>query len=107
MENLVVSKAGGIPEVVLQERILPTLFGEGQGLYPQRKNTFLYSFVMHVIVGGLVIVSSHWVVIHHQEIQQQVVGIVTDIGPYLPLPVSNTRAGGGGGGGDRDKLQAP
>ncbi len=35
------------------------------------------------------------------------IGVVTDISPYLPLPPSKTRAGGGGGGGDRDKLAAP
>ena len=87
--------------------ILPTLFGEGQGLYPQRKDTFVYSFVLHIVAAGLLIWSSHWVFSHKDEIKQQVVGLVTDVSAYLPLPVSKTRAGGGGGGGDRDKLQAP
>ena len=51
--------------------------------------------------------SGHWAFEHKDEIKQQVVGLATDISPYLPLPVSKTRAGGGGGGGDRDKLNAP
>ena len=87
--------------------MLPTLFGEGKGLYPQRKDTFLYSFVLHVIAVGLLIYSTHWVVSHQDEIKQQVVGLVADVSPYLPMKVSKTRAGGGGGGGDRDKLAAP
>ena len=95
------------PPVEQKHDILPTLFGEGEGLYPQRKDTFAYSFILHMIALGLIIWSGHWVVSHQDEIKQQVVGLVTDVSQYLPLPVSKTRAGGGGGGGDRDKLQAP
>jgi periplasmic protein TonB len=87
--------------------ILPTLFGEGAGLYPQRKDTFVYSFILHMVAAGLLIWSGLWVNQHKEEIKQQVVGLVTEISPYIPLPVSKTKAGGGGGGGDRDKLQAP
>jgi TonB family protein len=87
--------------------ILPTLFGEGAGLYPQRKSTFIVSFIAHMIAAGLLIWSGYWVHEHKDAIKQQVVGLVTDISPYIPLPVSKTKAGGGGGGGDRDKLAAP
>ena len=90
-----------------QHDILPTLFGEGQGLYPQRKDTFLYSFVIHIMGLGLILWSGHWLVSHQEQIQQKVTNLVTDISPYIPLPISKTRAGGGGGGGDRDKLDAP
>lgn len=90
-----------------QHDVLPTLFGEGHGLYATRKDTFLYSFLVHVIAVALLIYSGHWVVSHQDVIKQQVVGLVTDISPYLPMAVSKTRAGGGGGGGDRDKLAAP
>src|ERR1039457_752878 len=96
-----------ILSVTPQELVLPTLFGVGQGLYPQRKDTFVYSFIVHMLSVGLIILSGHWAFQHKDEIKQQVIGLATDIGPYLPLPVSNTRAGGGGGGGDRDKLNAP
>ncbi len=96
------------PATVKQQHdILPTLFGEGQGLYPQRKDTFVYSFILHMLAAGLLIWSGHWAFEHKDEIKQKMVGIVTDVSPYLPLPVSKTRAGGGGGGGDRDKLAAP
>ena len=60
-----------------------------------------------MVAAGLIIWSGHWACEHKDEIKQQVVGLVTDISPYMPLPVSKTKAGGGGGGGDRDKLQAP
>ena len=86
---------------------MPSLFGEGQGLYPQRKDTFLYSFIIHTLAVAVLIYSTHWVVEHKDEIKTQAIGLVTDISPYLPLPASKNRSGGGGGGGDRDKLQAP
>ncbi|HKU21068.1 MAG TPA: energy transducer TonB [Terriglobales bacterium] len=85
--------------------ILPTLFGEGYGLYNTKPITFVFSFIGHTLLVVLVVWSSMFVVSHRKQIQQQVVGIVTDISPYV-LPASATKAGGGGGGGDRDKLQA-
>ena len=96
-----------VPSVAPQDQVLPTLFGEGQGLYPQRKDTFVYSFVVHMLAVGVLIWSGHWAFQHKDEIKQQVIGLATDISPYLPMPVSKQRAGGGGGGGDRDKLNAP
>ncbi len=96
-----------VPEVAPQDQVIPALFGEGQGLYPQRKDTFIYSFVGHMLFVGLLLWSASWTYSHKDQIKQQVVGLVTDISPYLPMKVSKTRAGGGGGGGDRDKLAAP
>jgi TonB family protein len=95
------------PQVEERHEILPTLFGEGKGLYPQRKETFVYSFVLHIVAAGLILWSGNWAFSHQDEIKQRVTGIVTDISAYVPLPVSKTKAGGGGGGGDRDKLNAP
>jgi TonB family protein len=95
------------PQEPERHDILPTLFGEGQGLYPRRNETFVYSFVVHMVVVGFLIWSAYHVATHSEEIKQRVVGLVTDISPYIPLPVSKTKAGGGGGGGDRDKLDAP
>ena len=60
------------PTVEQHHDILPTLFGEGQGLYPQRKDTFVYSFILHMVAAGLLIWSGHWVVTHQDEIKQQV-----------------------------------
>lgn len=88
-----------------EQTILPTLFGEGYGLYGTKPITFVFSFAGHTVLLVLVVWSSMFVVSHRKQIQQQVVGIVTDISPYV-LPPSKTSAGGGGGGGDRDKLQA-
>src|SRR5499427_1673438 len=109
MSTQVVTKpeAPKTPNAVEQHDILPTLFGDGEGLYRQRKETFVYSFILHTIAAGLIIWSGFWVNRHKEEIKQQVVGLVTDISPYVPLPVSKTKAGGGGGGGDRYKLDAP
>jgi periplasmic protein TonB len=85
--------------------VLPTLFGEGYGLYQTRPLTFVYSFVGHVLLIALLAASGHFVVSHRREIRQQVMNVVTDISPYI-LPASKSKAGGGGGGGDRDKLLA-
>ena len=44
--------------VTPQDVVLPTLFGAGQGLYPQRKDTFVYSFIVHMLAVGLLIWSA-------------------------------------------------
>src|SRR5208282_2922692 len=108
MRTPLVSKppAARVPKAVVQDQVLPSLF-EGPGLYPQRKDTFLYSFAVHILAVGLLIWSGHWAFTHKEEIKMQVVSLATDISPYIPLPVSKNRMGGGGGGGDRDKLNAP
>jgi len=86
--------------------VLPTLFGEGYGTYQVRRETFVISFFLHIVVAVAIVVSSSYLYSHRQEIKLQVTGLVVDISPYI-LPPSATRAGGGGGGGDRDKLPAP
>src|SRR5579862_409216 len=86
-----------VPAVAPQDQVMPSLFGDGQGLYPQRKDTFLYSFVIHTLAVAVLIYSTHWVVEHKDEIKTQAIGLVTDISPYLPLPASKNRSGGGGG----------
>jgi periplasmic protein TonB len=87
------------------EPILPTLFGEGCGLYRTRRITFVFSFVGHAAVIAILLTSAQYVVSHRREIRRQVIDVVTDISPYV-LPFSRSQAGGGGGGGDRDKLAA-
>jgi len=84
---------------------MPTLFGVGYGSYQVRRETFVVSFLLHILAAGLIVASSSFLYNHREEIKQQVTGIVTDISPYV-LPPSRTKAGGGGGGGDRDKLAA-
>ena len=108
MSTPLVSKpaAQSVPQVAPQDQVLPSLF-EGQGLYPQRKEAFLYSYAIVMVSVALAIWSSHWAFTHQDEIKQQVISLATDISPYIPMPVSKNRSGGGGGGGDRDKLNAP
>jgi hypothetical protein len=84
---------------------LPTLFGEGYGLYRRRGSTFVLSFTAHALAAALLVVSGQFVATHRHELHQQVVGLVADVSPYV-LPASRSASGGGGGGGDRDKLPA-
>ena len=85
--------------------ILPTLFGEGYGLYGSQRSSFVLSFLVHALGLALLLTFGSYLAEHRREIRQQVIGVVTDISPYI-LPPSASKAGGGGGGGDRDKLSA-
>ena len=99
-------RSGRVPlRSATEPAILPTLFGEGYGLYKTRGRTFLLSFLVHVLAIVMLLVSSRFVATRRHEIRQQVMGIVTEVSPYV-LPPSASKAGGGGGGGDRDKLHA-
>jgi periplasmic protein TonB len=95
----------GQPAPAGSASMMPTLFGVGYGSYQVRRETFVVSFLLHILAGGLIVASSSFLYNHREEIKLQVTGIVTDISPYV-LPPSSTKAGGGGGGGDRDKLAA-
>ena len=107
MSSIALHRRSGRPPIqsASEPVTLPTLFGEGYGLYRTRRSSFFLSFVGHTLVIAVFLVSSRFVVAHHHEIRQQVIGVVTDISPYI-LPPSASKAGGGGGGGDRDILQA-
>ncbi|HEY1272986.1 MAG TPA: energy transducer TonB [Terriglobales bacterium] len=94
-----------VPPPTPPSGILPTLFGEGYGVYRTRPSAFLTSFVINLVFCGLLVWLGHWAVQHREQIKERVVGIVTDISPYV-LPPSAKESGGGGGGGDRDKLAA-
>ncbi|HUI55943.1 MAG TPA: energy transducer TonB [Bryobacteraceae bacterium] len=100
-----VPEVNGRPAPAGSAGVLPTLFGVGYGAYQVRRETFVVSFLLHVVAVVLIVVSGSFVYTHREEIKQQVTGIVTDISPYV-LPPASTKAGGGGGGGDRDKLAA-
>ena len=85
--------------------VLPTLFGEGYRNYKTRSGTFAFSFAAHFLGIALVVWLGKLVTDHRQTIGQNVIGIVTDISPYV-LPPSLSKSRGGGGGGDRDSLAA-
>ena len=84
---------------------LPTLFGEGYGQYRTRGSTFVLSFLAHTLAVALLVFGGRFAAEHRHEVRQQVIGIVTEVSPYM-LPPSPSKVGGGGGGGDRDKLAA-
>jgi len=84
---------------------MPALFGLEYSTYGTKPTNFVYSFLLHMLMAVVLVVSTTYVVNHRQEIKATVTGVVTDISPYI-LPPSATKAGGGGGGGDRDKLAA-
>jgi len=99
-------KEGRVPLPSASEpAIPPTLFGEGFELYRIRRSTFFLSFVTHVLGIMLLLASSRFLAVHRHQIDRPVIGIVTEVRPYV-LPPSASKVGGGGGGGDRDKLQA-
>ena len=99
-------RSGRLPlQSATEPAALPTLFGEGYGLYRTRRSSFVLSFLGHTLAIVVLLASGRFVAVHRHEIRQQVVGIVTEVSPYI-LPPSASKAGGGGGGGDRDKLQA-
>lgn len=90
---------------VPQDTLLPTLFGEGYGVYRTRASAFIVSYAANFLFTALIIWSGRWFVEHRHEIKQQMDGLVTDVSPYI-LPSSATRSGCGGGGGDGDRLSA-
>lgn len=94
-----------LPPPTADPNPLPTLCGEGYGDYQARPAAFIASFSLNILVTVLLVWSGHWVVQHREQIRQQVMGVVTDVSPYI-LPTAKTQSGGGGGGGDRDKLAA-
>ena len=77
---------------------LPTLMGEGYGVYRTRPLSFVYSFAFNISVGLVLIYSGHFVVTHREQLKQNAIALVSDISPYV-LPTSNKESGGGGGGG--------
>lgn len=86
--------------------LLPTLFGEGYGVYEAKRSTFILSFAVHTLVVVAVLASALFIRHNLPESGKMRAISLADIGEYIPLPPAPDEAGGGGGGGDRDKLQA-
>jgi TonB family protein len=106
MSSLALHRASELAQVqsAKEPLILPAL-GGGYGLYRIQRSSFVLSLLVHAFGLALLLTSGRYLVEHHHEIRQQVMGIVNDVSPYI-LPPSVSKAGGGGGGGDRDKLPA-
>jgi TonB family protein len=84
-----------------RHEIMPTLFGDGYGLYEVRKESFVASFVINTVILALLIWLGTWTATHAPEIKKVVTGESVDISPYI-MEKSKTVAGGGGGGGSHD-----
>lgn len=85
--------------------VLPTLFGDGYGIYGVRRGSFVASYALVTAMAALVVLSGRFLVQHQEVIKKNLTAVVTDISPYILKP-SSTKAGGGGGGGDHDKIEA-
>ena len=84
--------------------VLPTLFGDGYGLYEVRKGSFVVSFILNTAVIALLIWLGSWTASHAPQIKQAV-GESLDITPYI-MPAAKDVSGGGGGGGSHDVIPA-
>jgi TonB family protein len=83
-----------------KHEILPTLFGDGYGIYEVRKGSFVVSFIVNSAILALLIWLGSWTVSHAPQIKQ-IVGASVDISPYV-MPAGKDPSGGGGGGGSHD-----
>ena len=103
----VVAKTAHGPSAPPAPDVLPSLFREGWGAYAPDRRAFYLSFLLNMLAIALLVIGSIYLVAHKNEVQQQVMAILTTDSFNLPLPATKKAAGGGGGGGDRDKLAAP
>lgn len=88
------------------ETILPTLFGEGYGIYSVNRRSFVASFLLEIALVSVGILLGSWTWTHKDQLRQTASTIITlDESPILKPDKDLT--GGGGGGGDRSKFQTP
>lgn len=86
-----------------QQMILPTLFGEGSGIYDRKPANFLVSVVVHALALAAILFLGRTIEMHPRELRKAA-DIILSPPPFLSP--SKTQSGGGGGGGDRDLLRA-
>jgi len=90
------------------QHILPTLFGDGTGLYEVRKSSFIVSFLINIAVLGALVFVAGWTATHVPEIKKAVtLTVPMDLAPrpYMAPPAKEI-GGGGGGGGSHDPRPA-
>jgi TonB family protein len=92
------------PAIAQKHDVLPTLFGDGYGLYEVRKGSFVASFALNASILALLIWAGSWTASHVPEIKQMV-GPAVDVGVYT-MPAAKDVSGGGGGGGSHDVTPA-
>src|SRR6266567_1613525 len=86
------------------ETILPTLFGEGYGMYAVNRRSFVASFLMEIALVSMVVWAGTWTWSHKEQLRQTVSTVISlDTSPILKPDKDET--GGGGGGGNHEKIQ--
>jgi protein TonB len=86
-----------------KHEILPTLFGDGYGLYEVRKRSFVASFLLNCGALAILLAIASWTASHVPQVKKAVMEV--DLSPYI-LPPSKEISGGGGGGGSHEKRPA-
>jgi periplasmic protein TonB len=88
------------------ESILPTLFGEGYGIYEVNRKSFVASFLLEIALISSVVLIGSWTWTHKDEFRQTASTIISlDNSPIL-TPDKDVSSGGGGGGA-HEKFQTP
>lgn len=85
--------------------VLPTLFGDGYGIYEVRRSSFVISFLLNTLFVTVAVVIGSYAWQNKEEIKKVVIGDSIQLSPYI-MDQAKDVSGGGGGGGDRDKFQA-
>jgi len=73
----------GVRPAAPEQPVLPTLFGEGHGLYRSRRSTFILSYLGHLAAVGLLLLAGRFLATHRQQIRPQVISMATEISPYV------------------------
>ncbi len=106
MSNPAVNPDLEAPATDRPETILPTLFGEGYGIYEVNRKSFYASFLLNTALVAFSMWAGTWTFQHRELIRQTATTMITlDESPILHP--AKDQAGGGGGGGNREKLQTP
>jgi periplasmic protein TonB len=88
------------------ETIMPTLFGEGYGMYSVNRKSFVASFLLEIALVSTGILLGSWTWSHKEQLKQTASTIISlDSSPILKPDKDET--GGGGGGGAHEKVQTP
>src|ERR1700737_1949748 len=82
------------------DKILPTLFGSGDGTYPVHRGNFAISAAIHGALLAVVGTAGLWRTGKQQLMPHATSVLLTDIGAYT-LPQSIDKSGGGGRGGEQ------
>jgi TonB family protein len=89
-----------------EANIMPTLSGNGYGIYPIRRANFAASVLLHV-AAMVIFVALGAMVVQNRPKDHSQAGSVILLSRYQPMAsAAQKKPGGGGGGGERSKLQA-